>query len=110
MKDATDAKSGTMLPRRRSRRYRRPSPVVGADDAFEESQTPTTRPPRAESMSRSPGIGQPDSPATPATRRTAISKMRKHELVEELNERGMETGGVVKELRDRLRAAREAGA
>ena len=58
-----------------------------------------------------PGIiGQPDSPATPATRRTAISKMRKHELVEELNERGMETGGVVKELRDRLRAAREAGA
>ena len=88
-----------------------PSPVVGADDAFEESQTPTTRPPRAESMSRSPGIiGQPDSPATPATRRTAISKMRKHELVEELNERGMETGGVVKELRDRLRAAREAGA
>jgi hypothetical protein len=36
--------------------------------------------------------------------------MRKHELVEELNERGMEAGGVVKELRDRLRAAREAGA
>ena len=87
-----------------------PSPIVGADDAFEESQTPTTRPPRAESMSRSPGIGQPDSPATPVTRRIAISKMRKHELVEELNERGMETGGVVKELRDRLRAAREAGA
>jgi len=35
--------------------------------------------------------------------------MRKHELIEELTERGMDSSGVVKELRDRLRAAREVG-
>ena len=70
--------------------------------------TTTLLPPRAESMSRSPGPRGGED-ATPGARRTAISKVRKHELIEELTERGMDAGGVVKELRDRLRAAREVG-
>ena len=86
------------------RRSRSPAPPSPAPP----SPPPTLLPPRAESMSRSPGPRGGED-ATPGARRTAISKMRKHELIEELTERGMDSGGVVKELRDRLRAAREVG-
>ena len=94
---------GVNVDGRRSRSPAPPSPAPPSPNA-------TLLPPRAESMSRSPGPGTMGSEgATPAARRTAISKMRKHELIEELTERGMDAGGVVKELRDRLRAAREVG-
>ena len=53
--------------------------------------TTTLFPPRAESVSRSPGPG--GGGATSGARRTAISKMRKHELIEELTERGWTRAG-----------------
>ena len=112
------------------RRRERPSGPIGKRKGGNETETATTSTSTVDGRGRrlpvaaaadddvapaQGGVDEQESGAArwggrdPGARRTAISKMRKHELIEELTERGMDAGGVVKELRDRLRAAREVG-